>query len=136
MPTPGQLKLAQLRDKYQSTDFLVHEVIEVDPTTSDEEDNDEPNPNSDYNNEQEEQAHSSKVQVRDSGKRNISYSSNELREEMILEAGDINKLIKEEKEWRQVKVLGGKRGEGEGEAQQGMVITPEKGGGGDGYGID
>ena len=37
MPTPSELRVARLRDQLADRDFLVHEVVDCDPTTSDEE---------------------------------------------------------------------------------------------------
>ncbi|GMH66013.1 hypothetical protein TrRE_jg819 [Triparma retinervis] len=36
MPTPSELRVAKLRDQLAVQDFVVHEVVEVEPTSSDE----------------------------------------------------------------------------------------------------
>ena len=37
MPTPNQLRLASMRDSLATQDFVVHEVVDVEPTSSDSE---------------------------------------------------------------------------------------------------
>ena len=37
MPTPSELRVAKLRDQLAVQDFVVHQVVEVEPTSSDEE---------------------------------------------------------------------------------------------------
>ena len=37
MPTPTEIRIAKLRDQLARQDFVVHEVVDVEPTTSDEE---------------------------------------------------------------------------------------------------
>ena len=121
MPTPSSLRVAQLRDKLQGSDFIVHEVVDVEPTSSDDE----------YESDTEEFV-AGVVEVEEI--RNVSGGSNEMTEE----AERMLKEKREREQWEQV-VRAGQKGKGGG----GKTVTPEKekvmevgGEGGEHFGID
>ena len=124
MPTPSSLRVAQLRDKLQGSDFIVHEVVDVEPTSSDEE----------YESDTEEFV-AGVVEVEEI--RNVSGGSNEMTEE----AERMWKEKREREQWEQV-LRASQKGKG-GEGGGGKTVTPEKekvmevgGEGGEHFGID
>ena len=120
MPTPKELRVAQLRDRLQGQDFIVHEVVDVEPTSSDEECDAEGGaapPGGWRGREEEEEEEEGDGEWRGEGGGNRSLNSNEVT------VDEINREIRERRQWELVGA-GGKGGKGE----AAVKVTPEKGG--------